>query len=73
MISHFALCGESAKAYDAQNSDSEEFDKLEKIQELFELKKEKLGVADVTFIEGVIEAKNESNYDKVIYQLTNLK
>lgn len=70
---HFALCGESAKAYDAQNSDSEEFDKLEKIQELFDLKKEQLGVADVTFIEGVIEAKDESNYDKVIYQLNKLK
>lgn len=70
---HFALCGESAKAYDAQNSDSDEFDKLEKIQELFELKKEQLGVADVTFIEGVIEAKDESNYDKVIYQLNKLK
>lgn len=70
---HFALCGESAKAYDAQNSDSEEFDKLEKIQELFDLKKEQLGVADVTFIQGVIDCKDEQNYDKVIYQLNKLK
>lgn len=70
---HFALCGESAKAYDAQNSDTEEFDKLEKIQELFDLKKEQLGVADVTFIEGVIKDKDEANYDKVIYQLNKLK
>jgi len=70
---HFALCGESAKAYDAQNADGEEFDKLEKIQELFELKKEQLGVADLTFIESVIADKDESNYDKVIFQLTKLK
>lgn len=70
---HFALCGESAKAYDAQNLDSEEFDKLEKIEGLFELKKEQLGVADVTFIEGVIKDKDEANYDKVIYQLNKLK
>lgn len=48
-------------------------DKLKKIQELFELKKDQLGVADKTFIEDVISAKNESSYDKVIYQLNKLK
>lgn len=69
---HFALCGESAKAYDAQNTDGNEFDKLEKIQELFESKKEQLGVADLTFIESVIADKDESNYDKVIFQLNKL-
>jgi len=31
LISHFALCGESAKAYDAQNSDSEEENPLEQL------------------------------------------
>lgn len=70
---HFALCGESAKAYDAQNADSEEFDKLEKIQELFELKKEQLEDVGVTFIQGVIDSKDEANYDKVIYQLNKLE
>lgn len=70
---HFAICGESAKAYDAQNADSEDFDKLEKIQELFELKKEKVSTADTLFIEEVIRLKQEENYDKVIYQLNKLK
>lgn len=70
---HFALCGESAKAYDAQNSDSEEFDKLEKIQELFELKKEQLNEIDLAFIDDVIKFKKEVEYDKVIYQLTSQK
>lgn len=70
---HFALCGESAKAYDAQNAESNDFDKFEKIKKLFELKKEQLGVADKTFVEGVIESKDESQYEKVIYKLQYLK
>lgn len=70
---HFALCGESAKAYDAQNSDGEEFDKLEKIQELFELKKEQLNESDLAFIDDVIKFKKEVEYDRVIYQLNKLK
>ena len=69
---HFALCGESAKAYDAQNETTDDFDKLEKIQELFDAKKELLGVAEQTFIQGVIDDKDEANYDKVIYQLNKL-
>lgn len=69
---HFALCGESAKAYDAQNTNEEEVDKLTLIQTLFEGKKEKLGVADTEFIEGVIKDKDEANYDKVLYQLNKL-
>lgn len=69
---HFALCGESAKAYDAQNIDGEEFDKLEKIVELFDLKLESLSDEDKTFIQGVIDSKDEANYDKVIYQLNKL-
>ena len=73
LISHFAICGESAKAYDDQNIDGDDFDKLEKIQELFELKKQSLGVSDTTFIQGVIDDKDESNYDKVIYQLQKIK
>ncbi len=48
-------------------------DKLKKIQELFDSKKESLGVADQTFIQGVIDDKDEANYDKVIYQLNKLK
>jgi hypothetical protein len=69
---HFALCGESAKAYDAQNVAGEEFDKLEKIVELFEAKLESLNDEDKTFIQGVIDSKDEANYDKVIYQLNKL-
>ena len=48
-------------------------DKLKKLQELFDAKKESLGVADQTFIQGVITDKDEANYDKAIYQLSNLK
>ena len=66
-------CGESAKAYDAQNIDGEEFDKLEKIVELFDAKLESLNDEDKTFIQGVIDSKDEANYDKVIYQLNKLK
>lgn len=73
LLDHFALCTESAKAYDSQNADGEQFNKLEKIQELFDAKKALLGVADQTFIQGVIDEKDEANYDKVIYKLTNLK
>lgn len=73
LLDHFALCTESAKAYDAQNSDGEEFDKLAKIQELFDAKKESLGVAEQTFIQGVIDDKDETNYDKVIYQLNKVQ
>jgi hypothetical protein len=72
LLDHFKLCTESAKSYDAQNS-TDYFDKLEKIQELFEAKKQLLGVADQTFIQGVIDDKDEANYDKVIYQLNKLK
>lgn len=71
---HFALCGESAKAYDAQNTDSEDFDKLEKILELFELKKSLITKeSDINFIKQVVETKDEANYDKIIYQLNKLK
>ena len=48
-------------------------DKLKKLVEIFASKKESLGVADQTFIQGVIDDKDEPNYDKVIYQLSNLK
>jgi len=73
LLDHFKLCTESAKAYDAQNTDAEEFDKLEKIVELFDAKLESLSDEDKTFIQGVIDSKDEANYDKVIYQLQNMK
>lgn len=73
LLDHFKLCSESAKAYDAQNTDGEEFDKLEKIVELFDAKLESLSDEDKTFIQGVIDSKDEANYDKVIYQLNKLK
>jgi hypothetical protein len=74
LVEHFALCGESAKAYDAQNLGVDDFDKLEKIVELFELKKSLITKeSDIDFIKQVIETKDESNYDKVIYQLNKLK
>ena len=72
IISHFALCTESAKSYDAQNSD-EEVDKLEIIKALFESEKENCSVSDVNFIENVIKFKKESDYDKLIYQLNKMK
>jgi DNA helicase HerA-like ATPase len=70
---HFALCIESAKAYESQSNDENEFDKLEKVTELFELKKELLGVGDLNHIENVIQNKVVAEYDKVIYQLNKLK
>lgn len=71
--SHFALCGESAKAYDAQNADPEETDKLKSLKVLFENVKLKLTPEDVVIIEAIIEDSNEKEYDKILYQLNKLK
>jgi len=71
--SHFALCGESARAYDAQKNSEDDFDKLDKIIELLELKKDKISEDDLLFINLVIDTKDEPNYDKVIYQLNKIK
>ncbi len=73
LLKHFGLCKESAKAYDAQNNDFEEFDKLEKINELFEIKNSLLSDEDKVFIQKVIDNKEELSYDKVMYQLSKLK
>jgi hypothetical protein len=48
-------------------------DKLRKIMELFESKKSLIIDSDKAFIQGVIDGKDEANYDKVIYQLNKLK
>lgn len=70
LISHFALCGESAKAYDAQNSGDSGDDKLESIKNLFsELIKGHLLKEDCDFIQNVIDSTDEKNYDMVLHQL----
>lgn len=70
LISHFALCGESAKAYDAQNSGNAEDDKLESIKNMFtELIKGHLLKEDCDFIQNVIDSADEKNYDMVLHQL----
>lgn len=51
----------------------DENDKLKKIKELFESKKELIIDSDKSFIQGVIDGKDEANYDKVIYNLNKLK
>lgn len=72
LIDHFALCGESAKAYDSQNSD-EEVDKVELIKTLFKELEPKIEASDYMIIQSVIDNKKVSEYDKVIYQLNKLK
>jgi hypothetical protein len=68
LISHFALCGESAKAYDAQNSDESGDDKIELIKKLY-LEFPPLLKEDADFIKNVIDSADEKNYDMVIHQL----
>jgi len=70
--SHFALCGESAKSYDAQNLD-DETDKLEVLNRLFGEIEERLSPQDVAFIKKTIENADEKEYDKLIYQLNKMK
>ena len=55
------------------DTDFEDVTKLEKVKELFELKKELVGVGDLNHIENVIQNKVVAEYDKVIYQLNKLK
>jgi hypothetical protein len=69
---HFALCKESAKAYDAQNL-GDEVDKLELIVSLFSETKPQMNEEDSTFVLTVIENVDFKNYDKVLYQLKKLK
>lgn len=71
--SHFALCGESAKAYDAQNSDSEEENPLDIIKSLFKELEAKIEASDCMIIQSVIDNQKTAEYDKVLYQLKKLK
>jgi hypothetical protein len=73
LLSHFALCTESAKAYDAQNNPPEPtVELLDQIELLFDLKKEKMKEDDILFIQMVIDDKDESQYNKALYQLNKL-
>jgi len=73
LISHFSICGESAKAYDAQNSDSEEENPLETIKTLFKELEAKIEAGDCMIIQSVIDNQKTAEYDKVLYQLKKLK
>lgn len=73
LISHFALCGESAKAYDAQNSGDEEDNPLEIIKSLFKELESKIEAGDCMVIQSVIDNQKTAEYDKIIYKLKKLK
>jgi len=65
---HFALCGESAKAYDEMNnSNSEEsnIDKLGRLTELFTKAEENLTEEEKTFTKRIIDTKEATSYDKL--------
>ena len=70
---HFALCTESAKAYDAQNSTDEESNPLEVIKALFKELEFKIEAGDCMVIQSIIDNQKTDEYDKVIYQLNKLK
>ena len=70
---HFALCGESARAYDAQKSDDEESSPLETIKALFKEFESKIELEDSIAIQLVIDNQQSEEYDKVLYQLNKLK
>jgi len=73
IISHFALCGESAKAYDAQNSIDDEESPLEVIKALFKELEPKIEAGDCMVIQSIIDNQKVEEYDKVIYKLKKLK
>jgi len=74
IISHFALCVESAKAYDIQNSGGEdEGNPLETINNLFKELESKIEAGDCMIIQSVIDNQKTAEYDKVLYQLNRLK
>lgn len=67
--SHFALCGESAKAYDEMNNQesSNEISLYDSLVELFEkTQKIKLSSDEFNNITRIIEEKEETNYSKAI-------
>lgn len=71
--SHFALCGESAKAYDAQNYDPEEGNLLETIKTLFNELVPLIEAGDCMVIQSIIDNKKSAEYDKTLYLLKKLK
>lgn len=75
LISHFAICGESAKAYDAQNDPSDENgdNPLEVIKTLFKQFESKIEAGDAMVIQSVIDNQTVSEYVKIIYKLKKLR
>lgn len=74
LISHFAVCGESAKAYDAQNSGGgDEENPLERIKTLFKEFESKIEAGDCMVIQSVIDNQKTAEYDKILYKLKKLK
>jgi hypothetical protein len=55
------------------DTEYEDVSKYEKLVNLFNISKELISESDIDFIQKVIENKDKSNYDKVIYQLNKLK
>jgi hypothetical protein len=73
LISHFALCGESAKAYDAQNSHDASESPLGEMKSLFKELESVMDASSAMVVKTVIDNEASSEYDKVIYQLKKLK
>lgn len=74
IISHFALCVESAKAYDSQNeTDNDSVDKLKVLNDLALEVKDIISEEENTNISRIINEKEIASYDKAITFLTSKK
>ena len=69
---HFALCGESAKAYDEQGKEEDDSEtKLNAIQELYNKTESILTNDESVDINRIIKEKETASYDKAIKYLTS--
>jgi len=70
--SHFAICGESAKAYDAQNAlEAVTEDNLSKLNELLSKVETLLTPEETADIKRIADNKETASYDKAIKFLTS--
>jgi len=76
LIGHFAVCGESAKAYDKQKAEADNDGSLDSIfnelQTTFELVKEQIQADQFENIKRVIDQKETSAYEKTLSYLKSL-
>lgn len=67
---HFSICKESALAYDKLNNQSDDIE--EKLNTLFEEKKEKIDQEQLPYIENIVKQKKVSEYEKALNYLNKL-